>query len=377
MIPKGAVVLICFLCWGICFGTENTDKKEKLHAINRQIEEINRKMQQLKSEKSSLLNDIYEIELRYEKEKIESNRIGMQLKWVGDKIESKLREQRRLELEIKKSNEKIKQLVRLLYKIGGNTYFKLFIRIDNLDQLFRNYRLFTSLINIHVGELQKVKRNMNELKKVKGQLVNEQKRLKDLKQMKDRNLRSIAGLKRQKFNLIMQINKDKTEYLTLLDELKYEAQSLNTLISGKATGAYFHIENIDNLIGKLIWPLAGKVVSQFGKRKSTQFDTYIINNGIEIKPFQSDEVRAIYPGEVVFADYWKGYGNLVIIQHSKDFHSMYGHCEKINIKKGEAVKAGDFIAIAGDTGSTYGKSLYFEIRKQLQPQNPLIWLRKR
>lgn len=377
MMPKGAIVLICFLCWGIYFGTDNTDKKEKLHAINRQIEEINRKMQQLKSEKSSLLNEIYEIELRYEKEKIESNRIGMQLKWVGDKIESKLREQRRLELEIKKSNEKIKQLVRLLYKIGGNTYFKLFIRIDNLYQLFRNYRLFTSLINIHVGELQKVKRNMNELEKVKGQLVNEQKRLKDLKQMKDRNLRSIAGLKRQKFNLIMQINKDKTEYLTLLDELKYEAQSLNTLISGKATGAYFHIENIDNLIGKLIWPIAGKVVSQFGKRKSTQFDTYIINNGIEIKPFQSDEVRSIYPGEVVFADYWKGYGNLVIIQHSKDFHSMYGHCEKINIKKGEAVKAGDFIAIAGDTGSTYGKSLYFEIRKQLQPQNPLIWLRKR
>jgi septal ring factor EnvC (AmiA/AmiB activator) len=377
MKPKRTLFILWLLGWGILPGPAAATKKEKLAAINSQIQEINHKMQQLKSEKSSLLNEIYKIELNYEKGKIESNRLGMQLKWVGEKIEKKRREQRRLELEIKKSNEKIKQLIRILYKVGGNTYFKLFVRINDLNQLFRNYRLFTSLINIHMGELKKVKQNMEELETVKSQLEKEQQRLRELKQMKERKLRSISGLKRQKLNLIMQINKDKKEYHTLLDELKYEAQSLKALISGKTTAAYFHIENIDNLKGKLIWPLPGTVISHFGKRKSTQFDTYIINNGIEIKPGQSDDVKAVYPGEVVFADYWKGYGNLVIIQHSKDFHSMYGHCERIDIQRGEAVNTGDIIAAAGDTGSTSGKSLYFEIRKQLQPQDPLQWLRKK
>jgi septal ring factor EnvC (AmiA/AmiB activator) len=86
-------------------------------------------------------------------------------------------------------------------------------------------------------------------------------------------------------------------------------------------------------------------------------------------------IKAVYFGEVIYADYFMGgYGNLMIIEHAKNFHSLYGHCEKFLKKPGDKVKEGETIALVGDTGSIDGKSLHFEIRKNLKSQDPLNWL---
>lgn len=351
--------------------------EQKLQAITRQVDDINQKLSKLKNEKKSILNDIYAFELRYEKELIESNRIGIQLKTVNSRIRRKQREKTRLVLDIEQSHHKIRKLVRILYKVGGHTYLKLFTRVDSMDQLFKNYQYFLSLIKLQMGELDKVKKNMQALDEVKSQLEVQQGRLVTLKRDKDNNLRKIASLKRQKLDLIKKINKDKQDYSTLLDELKYEADNLNQMISGSTTKQHYHIDNIDHLKGKLKWPLNGKILSKFGKQRSTQFGTYTLNNGIKIKSSGSDDIRAVYAGEVVFSDYWKGYGNLVIIQHSKDFHTMYGHCAKILKQPGDPVRTGEVIAKVGDTGSTAVKALHFEIRRKVDAQDPLKWLTKK
>ena len=351
--------------------------EQKLQAITRQVDDINQKLGKLKNEKKSILNDIYAFELRYEKELIESNRIGIQLKTVNSRIRRKQREKTRLVMDIEQSHHKIRKLVRILYKVGGHTYLKLFTRVDSMDQLFKNYQYFLSLIKLQMGELDKVKKNMKALDEVKSQLEVQQGRLVTLKRDKDNNLRKIASLKRQKLDLIKKINKDKQDYSTLLDELKYEADNLNQMISGSTTKQHYHIDNIDHLKGKLKWPLNGKILSKFGKQRSTQFGTYTLNNGIKIKPSGSDDIHAVYAGEVVFSDYWKGYGNLVIIQHSKDFHTMYGHCAKILKQPGDPVRTGEVIAKVGDTGSTAVKALHFEIRRKVDAQDPLKWLTKK
>jgi septal ring factor EnvC (AmiA/AmiB activator) len=183
-------------------------------------------------------------------------------------------------------------------------------------------------------------------------------------------------LKQSKMTLIHQINNDRTQNRQLLDELEIEAAQLNKLIYGKPLARRLGTIDLDRIKGKLNWPIKGKVVSFFGKKKSTKFDTYIINNGIKIQPGDSDQVRSIYPGEVVFADYYKGYGNLIIIQHAKNLYTLYGQCEKMFKQKGDNVSEGEVISLAGDSGSTSGKSLYFEIRTRLKPQDPLNWLRK-
>jgi septal ring factor EnvC (AmiA/AmiB activator) len=152
---------------------------------------------------------------------------------------------------------------------------------------------------------------------------------------------------------------------------------LTRFLDQKTTVKVINAVDLNLMRGKLAWPLGGKVISSFGKKKSARFNTYTMNNGIEIKPEQSDEVKAVGAGEVIFCDYFKGYGNLLIIQHAGNFHTLYGHCASFLKKLGDWVGTGEAIAVAGNSGSLYGKALYFEIRQNLKPLDPLLWLGKR
>ena len=352
------------------------DEKDKIATVNKEIEVINAKTENLKKEEKSILNDIYAIELQYEKAVIENNKLKMQLKDTEEEIASKNSEKELLDQDIIKSKENLRKILRILYKMGDNSYLKLLVRIDSFDQLFKNYRFFIVLVSYKSMELEKLKTNILRLTKVKQELQTSHNHLLTLQKQKEGKIRVIRSLKQEKLDLIKKTNNDRQDYLQLLDELRDESTRLNDMIYGKQTKRPPRTLDLDHLKGKLNWPLKGKVISSFGKKKSTRFDTYIINNGINIQPTISSDVHAIYSGEVVFADYFKGYGNLVILQHSKNLYSLYGHCEKILKLKGDYVEEGELISIAGDTGSTTGKSLYFEIRTQSTAQDPLDWLRK-
>lgn len=356
---------------------ESASYKKKLADINSQIDTINNKIITLKQEKKSLLNDIYNIELRYEKELIETNKVILQLRNAEEKIYVKEAEKKDLESQIEVSKEKLKKIVRILYKIGANTYLKIFIRVDTIDQLFKNYRLFMSLVRFKSEEIDKLKANILLLNNLRMQLQDEYAKLQGFKQLQEEKMRNIRGLKQEKLNLVKKINADKDDHVQLLEELKYEAARLQEVLSGRKVKSSLKVIDLKKIKGRLSWPLDGKVISSFGKKKSTRFDTYIFDNGIEINPKSSDHVKAVYAGDVVFAEYYKGYGNLIIVQHSRDLHSLYGHCKDFLKKPGDSINTGEEIAIAGDTGSTDGKSLYFEIRLHLKSQDPLEWLKKK
>jgi len=370
---KKCIIIFC-VCGSIFL---YSDKKQNLNRINKQIKDIDGKILKLKREKKSILNEIYRIELKYKKEKIENNKIKIQINSMQGEINKKEVEKKRLEFEIQKSREKIKRIVRVMYKIGINAHLKIFIQIKSLNQLYKNYGLFTTLIDYNISEIGKVKESIFKFDKIKKDLQFEQKKLINLKKVHDEKIEKIKNFKKEKLKFISNINNDKKKYLSLINELKYEAENLNTLIYNKYTKSFFKFKDVGFLKGRLIWPINGKIISSFGRVRSTRFDTYIFNNGVEIKPSSSDKIKSVFPGVVVFADYLKGYGDVIIIQHYKNFHTLYGHCEKMFKNKGDAVKQGNVIGIVGDTGSIYGKSLYFELRKKLKAQNPLKWLRKR
>lgn len=374
---KKSVLFVALVLFSASLLSSSPEKDiGKLDNIAKRIDVINDKLGKLKKEEGSILNDIYKIELRYEKAVIENNKIKLQVRKSKEKINKKNSEKEKLENELGKSRKNLKQILRLLNKIGGNAYLKLFIRLDNLDQLFQNYRLFISLINYKSDEINKFNANLLRLIQVRKELEDHHTNLKKLQAQKELKLRDIRNLKQSKLGLIRRINNDRKQYMQMLDELEAEAAHLNELIYGKPLKRRLGIIDLDRIKGKLKWPIKGKVISFFGKKRSTKFNTYIINNGIKIKPGGKDQVRAIYPGEVVFADYYKGYGNLIIVQHAKNLYTLYGHCEKMFKQKGDNVNEGEVISIAGDSGSTYGKALYFEIRTQLKPQDPLKWLNR-
>ncbi|MFH2107239.1 MAG: peptidoglycan DD-metalloendopeptidase family protein [Chrysiogenia bacterium] len=351
--------------------------QEKLRVINLRIEEISAKLLACKQDKSSILNDIYALELQTESVVIGLNKVDLLLADTRAQIARKQKEEAQLQARIRSSQDKVRRILRVLYKIGELGYVKLFINIGNFDQLFRNYRLIVSLMDDRVMAIREIRQGLMKLQKIKAELQLEFDRQNNLRKEQAGKLSRLQGLKKEKLELIAKINRQRDFNVRLLEELKSEGENLTRFLDQSMVADVPDLVDFKVMKGKLTWPLPGRIISSFGKKKSANFNTYTMNNGIEIKPVSSDEIRAIGAGEIIFCDYFKGYGNLLIIQHAGNFHTLYGHCDSFKKKLGERVQINEVIAMAGNSGSLYGKSLYFEIRQNLKPLDPLLWLSKR
>jgi len=128
--------------------------------------------------------------------------------------------------------------------------------------------------------------------------------------------------------------------------------------------------------GRLPVPVAGKIISSFGRNRKGNYNAFTFQSGIDIKVARGEPVRSVFKGEVMFADWLKGYGNLMIVNHGDNYYTLYAHVEEMFKKKGETVGTGEVIGTAGDTGSIKGMCLHFEVRHHGKPVNPMTWLKK-
>ena len=126
------------------------------------------------------------------------------------------------------------------------------------------------------------------------------------------------------------------------------------------------------LRGQMHFPVRGELVGRFGAPRAEGGTTW---KGVFIRAAVGADVRAIAGGEVVFSDWLRGYGNLIIIDHGGDYLSIYGNNDALLKELGEQVGGGDAIASVGGDGGGGESGLYFEIRHQGQPQDPLKWVR--
>jgi septal ring factor EnvC (AmiA/AmiB activator) len=131
------------------------------------------------------------------------------------------------------------------------------------------------------------------------------------------------------------------------------------------------------LRGRLPWPTEGRIVAAFGPQVHPRFGTRTFRNGVDIEAAEGTDVVAVYPGQVVYTGWFKGYGNLIILDHGNEYYTLYAHVAEILVKEGDEVRQGQRIGTVGDTGSLAGARLYFEVRFQGKPQDPAEWLRQR
>ena len=128
--------------------------------------------------------------------------------------------------------------------------------------------------------------------------------------------------------------------------------------------------------GVLPWPVEGKVIVPFGRQRSENFATFTMNNGIRIGAAENTEVRAVFAGTVLYAQWFRGYGNLVILDHGNRVFSLYANTRMSTVNKEDQVQAGQVIAtVAGGEAEELPPHLYFEIREDNRPVDPRGWIR--
>ncbi len=354
-----------------------TDREDRLQELSRQMAELEKAIERLQAEKKGILDEVQVIELEHERENMAWQKMELGLKALRAEIKKKQEQISELEVRIEAGREKLATLMRVLYKSGSTRHLRMIFSVDQLDQLFRNYRYFSLLISGGEQEIAAFRRDLLELAELNSTLqsVLEQEAAAAAGQ-REKVVR-IAALKNEKLSFLRRIDRQRDSHLRLLEEKKGESERLSGVLQRGFPQSRMESMAVGELRGRLDWPLQGEITSRFGRERNVRFNTYTINNGIQIKPRRADEIRAVYDGEVVFSDYFRGYGRLLIIQHARNFHTLYGHCDKLLAAKGERVSRGQVIAMAGSSGSVTEKNLYFELRVDLKPENPLQWLRKR
>jgi len=125
--------------------------------------------------------------------------------------------------------------------------------------------------------------------------------------------------------------------------------------------------------GTLTWPVPGRIEARFGRQASSRFGTMVNRNGIDIGAAAGAPVKAVQAGTVAYADAFAGFGRVVIVDHGGRFYTLYGHLASVDVSKGASVKAGDDLGTVG-MAPTGSPSLYFEVRIDGRPADPVQWL---
>jgi len=183
---------------------------------------------------------------------------------------------------------------------------------------------------------------------------------------------------KKKKNLLKDIHKNKKLSLAMVDSLTRAAKKLDKKVNNiqKNSIQSSDDDSFSNYQGRLIIPTPGKIISKFGPIQTGDYNSFTFRKGIDIKVKKGEPVKSVFKGKIMFAQWLKGYGNLIVIDHGGSYYTLYAHVEDVFKQKGEPVKGGEIIATAGDTGSIKGTYLHFEIRHHGKALNPMKWLKK-
>ncbi|MBT3386322.1 MAG: peptidoglycan DD-metalloendopeptidase family protein [Desulfobacula sp.] len=183
---------------------------------------------------------------------------------------------------------------------------------------------------------------------------------------------------KKKKNLLKDIHKNKKLSLAMVASLTRAAEKLDKKVNNiqKNSIQPFDDDSFSNYQGRLIIPTPGKIISKFGLLQTGDYNSFTFRKGIDIKVKKGEPVKSVFKGKIMFAQWLKGYGNLIVIDHGGSYYTLYAHVEDVFKLKGEPVEGGEIIATAGDTGSIKGTYLHFEIRHHGKALNPMKWLKK-
>lgn len=358
-----------------------SEYQKKLNEISGQIKELQTKIEEEEKKESTILSRLDMIGFNKKLIRKEITLYTIQMDRANEELSSIKKIIPELKEKLEREKEAIEKILITVYKFGKFSSLQFILQADDVGTLISEGKHLTLLAQYQENVVSDYIQNLSQLKAAEDKQETKKKDISRLIGEAQKKRKELEEQERKNRTLIGEIKKNRNIHLQTIEELRERHEKLQTLIKKLLEEEVTFPAPLIPLFekkGALPWPIAGTVVSSFGLQRHPLFKTTTTNNGIDISPKRDNVVvKSIHPGKVVYADYFQGYGNLIIIDHGLTYYSLYGHLSDILIKKGDMVKAEQPIAFVGDIGSLEGVTLYFEIRNKTKPENPLHWLKRR
>ena len=368
-------------------------EQRKLQQTERQLREERRKAAEARARESSVLAELEVIDKRLAAKQREIARLDARMKRAASDVQSLRSEVHQLETQRSGQQAALARRLRAMYKVhvqGGA--LPLLLAGDDPTARAAAIRHLGSLASLDARLIQEYRGTSDRLQDRRGREEARQRDLASLRADAQREQAEVDADAAKRRILLAKVRDERAYHERMVGELTEAARRLEAFIrdlqarqrrvaklpppSKPGTEAPPAV-GFGNLRGRLPWPTDGRVVSAFGAQVHPRFGTRTFRNGVDIEAGEGRDVAAVFGGHVVYTGWFKGYGNLIILDHDNEYYTLYAHVADILVKEGDDVKQGQRIGTVGDTGSLEGPRLYFEVRFEGKPQNPEQWLRKR
>ena len=352
-------------------------------AENNEIEIHQKNIAAIEKKEMAVIDDLDNIgyTLNTKKKKVATLKSAIQD--IENKIDGNTSRSQALAREIQDKKTYASRRIVALYKLYQLGRLNYLASADSMYQFFYRRTLLETVLDEDRKLLQALSDATHDLERVSNDLDRQKQELSILKQDLTLQIDQTTAAKNKHTTLLKKIRNEKSLELAAIASLKYSAKALDEKISRlhddsvpleKKEGS--QPELFMDVKGLLMMPVKGKIIHFYGTYTDTRFKLVNFRSGINIKADRGEPVHAVFKGTTLYASWFKGYGNMIIIDHGEHYYTVYAHAEELFKKKGEPVEAGEVIATVGDSGSIEGPGLHFEVRYHGKPVDPMQWIRK-
>jgi septal ring factor EnvC (AmiA/AmiB activator) len=329
----------------------------------------------LAKEERTLLGELRSLEVQREIKVEELAAVERQAEDVNAKLADTTARAEALQNRAERQRPEVEERMVRLYKMGRAGYWRLLLDVNSLQDVGRAYRTAAALARIDRDQIEEHRRTLAALNAERAALAARATQVAVLKKKARDAQIAVENAVAARATLVKQIDARRDLNAQLTGELQEAQLKLHTTLTQLANGQSAAAATLPlrPFQGVLPWPADGVVVLKFGRARVSAAASP--PSGIEVSLAEGDPVRAVYDGTVAYADPFSGFANLVIVDHGDRCYSLYGHMSSVAVHKGDRVDQGTTVGLAGRNPSG-NPSLYFELRIDGRPVDPLQWLKR-
>ena len=398
--------MLCFFC-SSSFAAKKIDvAKEDLSDIQEKIQALKKELDSNQEAHKDAADELKNSETAISSANKKLRDINQKQKQNKNTLNSLKKQSLNLNENLSQQQQQLSHLLRQQYMYGGQTYSKLILQNKNPSAIARDVKYFSYIAKQHAKVIDGMQTNLVKVKKLNNQTATTLQEVANLKAKQEAEKKELEQQKQEKSKIVRTLSKQISAQRNEIDKLKRDEKNLSNLVerlakiipktilkkTKKATKKKHEIIDDGNdkkiasneatptdaysgssfaaLKGKLHLPVRGEVTNRFGAARE---DTGVTWKGLFIKAAEGNDVKTVADGRVVFADWMRGFGNMIIVDHGNGYMSLYGNNQAVLKQVGEEVNAGDAIASVGNSGGNESNGLYYELRRQSKPFDPMSW----
>ena len=363
-------------------GSKIEKYQKEVDDIQRRIDDAETRVRDYTDREVSILTSLNDIDYSIDRAGRRIAKNKSELVELEKKIKNTRKEYVRLVDTLEKNQDYTAARLVALYKMNALGAWQSLASSKSLYEMLQRKRYLEAILEHDDVVITEFLRDKNAVKKILDQLNAQQIEKRRIEASIQKHIEELSAQKALRSRILEDVRAKKSLQIAAIHSLKNAAEALDTQIQAlnRTTSRPLEdltIESFSELKGLLKMPVKGKIIHFYGPHKDTKFNVTVFRSGIDIQAPKDSPVQAVFAGRILYADWFKGYGNMIIIDHGSNYYTVYAHLQEISVQKGDFVSMAEDIATLGETGSIMGPILHFEVRHHGKPMDPLEWLVKK